>query len=361
MTTTCGKCLKTIARSHYSIQCKKCLKWLHRDCANLTIEQINAYFKEDKQADGKKFYCSPCGVKEQNHRSLNASSTLNESVISRSSIMDDIKEAMKEQIAEVIKRIETRHEESTAEMKLQRKELLDKIAILENEIKALKQSNVELIKIITEAPNLHKNESQQCLPSNGSTKNTKAVHNSSENPKPNLSNTTRNITKSNTTIPKLKNGTDIPQKPSSAGTKTNDSKTVRGTNRELPDTIKIYEKDNTPKCSIFASPFSLDTEVVELEKYLRTTLGMKDIVCEELNAEVKTKTYKSFKITSKSITAAEMLKEDVWPEGAIVQPFKHRNKQFFRTCKPFNTFRRNESRYNTQSRNINPRRSRYSY
>lgn len=62
-------------------------------------------------------------------------------------------------------------------------------------------------------------------------------------------------------------------------------RTQQISNKELPDTIQKFPEANTPKCSLFVSPFSLE----QLEKYLQTILGITDIICEELNINLKTK------------------------------------------------------------------------
>lgn len=60
MSVNCLKCTKIIGKSQYSIQCKKCALWLHRDCANLTIEECDQFAKELKKTNGKRYYCIAC-------------------------------------------------------------------------------------------------------------------------------------------------------------------------------------------------------------------------------------------------------------------------------------------------------------
>nr|CAI5818714.1 unnamed protein product [Callosobruchus analis] len=52
----CSKAVKT----GYSIKCQKCAQWLHRVCANVSIDKIKNLDKELRLEKGKRFYCSIC-------------------------------------------------------------------------------------------------------------------------------------------------------------------------------------------------------------------------------------------------------------------------------------------------------------
>nr|CAI5867557.1 unnamed protein product [Callosobruchus analis] len=52
----CSKAVKT----GYSIKHQKCAQWLHRDYANLSIDEIKNLDKELRLGKGKRFYCSIC-------------------------------------------------------------------------------------------------------------------------------------------------------------------------------------------------------------------------------------------------------------------------------------------------------------
>lgn len=60
MPTNCKKCTSAITRNTYSICCSQCMEWFHKDCANLSTEEINNYAKELKNPNGKRFLCSNC-------------------------------------------------------------------------------------------------------------------------------------------------------------------------------------------------------------------------------------------------------------------------------------------------------------
>lgn len=57
---SCVKCLKPIKTNAYKIQCVKCNHWYHRDCANLSIEQIQEFNKEKTVENGKRWLCTTC-------------------------------------------------------------------------------------------------------------------------------------------------------------------------------------------------------------------------------------------------------------------------------------------------------------
>lgn len=57
----CGKCSSQIKSNAYKVQCNKCQFWYHRDCANLTIDQIQEYIKE-KSDTVKNWICDNCNL-----------------------------------------------------------------------------------------------------------------------------------------------------------------------------------------------------------------------------------------------------------------------------------------------------------
>nr|CAI5845548.1 unnamed protein product [Callosobruchus analis] len=64
---SCIRCMKVVKNGTYSIKCQNCLNWLHRDCANITIEEIKQYEKELKLPNGKRFECFMCLPQSPKH------------------------------------------------------------------------------------------------------------------------------------------------------------------------------------------------------------------------------------------------------------------------------------------------------
>nr|CAI5852005.1 unnamed protein product [Callosobruchus analis] len=58
-TVNCIICSKAV-KTGYSIKCQKCSNWLHRDCANLSIDDIKYFEKELKVEKGRRFLCCMC-------------------------------------------------------------------------------------------------------------------------------------------------------------------------------------------------------------------------------------------------------------------------------------------------------------
>lgn len=62
----CLKCTKTVKNGSYAIKCQTCQQWLHRDCANITIDDFKFYEKELKVTTGRRFHCLACTPKSPN-------------------------------------------------------------------------------------------------------------------------------------------------------------------------------------------------------------------------------------------------------------------------------------------------------
>lgn len=84
----CRQCSAQIKTNAYKIQCIVCKYWFHRDCVNLSIEDIQHYLREKSLEHGKKWCCPTCQITNKTKISEMNKSTI-EACISQDSIMQE--------------------------------------------------------------------------------------------------------------------------------------------------------------------------------------------------------------------------------------------------------------------------------
>lgn len=137
----CRLCNNIIGNT-YSIQCHKCNEWIHKKCANLTSEEFRMFEKEQKNSKGHRFQCSLCtpviqpneAVAEDNRSSFN-------SIDIKKIINEAVNHAMTEFVRANNKQFQT--------LQTNIKDLINKIDLMDSEIKLLREHNSELSKLLS--------------------------------------------------------------------------------------------------------------------------------------------------------------------------------------------------------------------
>lgn len=176
----CNKCQKTVKNGTYSIRCNNCSGWLHRDCANLSIDEIKFYDKEQKNENGNRFVCSVCLPQSPKFQTRNKSEMTNEILIKQIEKLCNSKlesftnkliesnENTKKIYAEkfniletelkLLSTIITKIDKLEKQMAILSKQIEDtsfgqKLEELHSEVKNIRASNVDMVKLLTSFPN----------------------------------------------------------------------------------------------------------------------------------------------------------------------------------------------------------------
>nr|CAI5834913.1 unnamed protein product [Callosobruchus analis] len=155
---SCIKCAKVVKNGTYSIKCQTCLNWLHRDCADITIDDIKKYERELKLPDGKRFRCFICLPQSPKNKTR----TANDMSISDGSSIDVLFERIKLYLDERLDTHMTKIMEENAKLanvfqtKIANMEVeVRKISSLENKVAQLEQQLTMLTAKIEESDSKH--------------------------------------------------------------------------------------------------------------------------------------------------------------------------------------------------------------
>nr|CAI5850922.1 unnamed protein product [Callosobruchus analis] len=155
---SCIRCAKVVKNCTYSIKCQTCLNWLHRDCADITIDDIKKYERELKLPDSKRFRCFICLPQSPKNKTR----TANDMSISDGSSIDVLFERIKLYLDERLDTHMTKIMEENAKLanvfqtKIANMEVeVRKISSLENKVAQLEQQLTMLTAKIEESDSKH--------------------------------------------------------------------------------------------------------------------------------------------------------------------------------------------------------------
>nr|CAI5850543.1 unnamed protein product [Callosobruchus analis] len=318
----CLKCGKML-RNGYSIQCCQCSNWLHRDCANITIEEFNLLEKELKVENGKRYRCGACLPSTPNTarntsllKCLSTNDTLFEQI---KNYFDDKFEIQMKQIKEEnIKLIEAYQ----LKINYLEKELKN-LSPLKDKVKELEIQVNKMSKLKNNANNIEK---VQKLPRATASKSAEELILSDLSPpissNDNMSQLDVNPS-ANSDMGDVRNDQRQDWIEVSHGRKRN----KHNNNNAIVGTAKNVTsiQANPKKGFLFISRLQPNTDPKDIVAALRKDFP--EVTCEKLVSK-HPELYSSFKVTVNHYNLDAALKPSVWAEGVYVATFFRKSPQF---------------------------------
>lgn len=410
---TCNKCLKTVKNGTYSIRCNNCSGWLHRDCANLSIDEIKFYDKEQKNENGNRFVCSVCLPQSPKFQTTRKKSEMNNDILIKqieqlfnsklesftNKLMERNDNAIKthtekynilETELKLLSTIITKIDKLEKQMAILSKQIEEtvfsqKLEELHMEVKNIRASNVDMVKLLTSFPNrsnsnLPNMKEYQNITMIDKVRDTSSIceaqatnlysgKQSKDGVKQSVSTIHKNQNKNQNKKPIIKLSTDLTDNPT-LQKKKNSSSTQLNINdlppveeaesNEKKDDIEMKQKSKNwelqkkrgwsskklrpppiqgkkdgnsslkvaPKLEngyswLFASGLSADSVVKDVEDYLLNN-GVSTFICEKL--QTKKKCVSSFKVGVPKVSEQSVMSPDFWPIGVYVNKFLNLKK-----------------------------------